>query len=490
MARIMVVDDEKPVRQVVSELIQRLGHETVTAADLAEARRKSAAGPFDAVLLDVHLPDGDGLDFIPEVKDWTGSPEVIVFTGLGSPDGAELAITRRAWDYIEKPVTLNKVALPLSRLLQYRRERTSSPPLETLKETKIIGSSAIIRDRLELVVKAAASPANVLLTGATGTGKELFALAIHDNSERKDRSFVVLDCAALPETLVESLLFGHAKGAFTGADSSSEGLIKQADGGTLFLDEIGDLPLNAQRSFLRVLQERRFRPVGGDREKDSDFRLIAATHHNLEQMVEEGRFRSDLLFRLKTITIKLPPLSQRGRDVMEIGRYHLARLCAKFGSKKKELSPEFVEALISYPWPGNVRELVSTLEWSLATAGREPTLFAMHLPEHIRVTLARSKIQKNEEPDRFDPEKGKSRRRPPLRLVPESEPGSAFGGAVLPSWKEYRRKGVNRLEAEYLVKLLSLTGGDMARAGEISGIGRSRLYQLFREHHLSPKGDD
>ncbi len=490
LARIMVVDDEEPVRQIVSELIRRLGHDTVAAANLAEARRRSAEGPFDAVLLDVHLPDGDGLDFIPEVKDWPGSPEVVVFTGLGSPDGAELAITRRAWDYIEKPVTLNKLALPLSRLLQYRRERTPSPPLTDLREPRIIGGSSLIRDCLELVAKAAASPVNVLLAGATGTGKELFALAIHNNSHRKNKPFVVLDCAALPETLVESLLFGHAKGAFTGADSPSEGLIKQADGGTLFLDEIGDLPLNAQRSFLRVLQERRFRPVGGDREKESDFRLIAATHQNLELMVEEGRFRSDLLFRLKTIIIKLPPLNQRNRDILEIARYHLAKLCAKFGSEKKEFSPEFAEALTSYHWPGNVRELVNTLEWSLATAGREPTLFAMHLPEHIRVTLARSKVQKNDPPGIPAPDRGRKGVRTPLRLVPENGPGRSAPRIPLPSWKEYRRKGVHRLEAEYLVKLVSLTGGDMVRAGEISGIGRSRLYQLLREHGLSLRGDD
>ena len=487
MAKILVVDDEKSVLEVVSEIIRRLGHDTVVASNLAEARGRALEGPFDAVLLDVHLPDGDGLDFIPEVKDWPGSPEVIVFTGLGNPDGAELAMTRRAWDYIEKPVTLKKMALPLSRLLQYRRDRAPAPSLESLKKTRIMGSSPLIRGCLELVVKAASSPANVLITGPTGTGKELFALAIHDNSSRRERPFVVLDCAALPDTLVESLLFGHAKGAFTGADSPAEGLILQAHGGTLFLDEIGDLPLSAQRSFLRVLQEHRFRPVGGDKERESDFRLIAATHQNLERMVEEGRFREDLLFRLRAIAIKLPPLSQRGADVLEIARYHLVRLSRKFETPEKELSPEFLEALTSYHWPGNVRELVNTLEWSLANAGQEPTLFSLHLPDQIRVTLARSKVRGLGEPGPDQAGRKAAGRKPSLRLVQDSPVQG--GGEPLPSWKEYRRKGVRRLEAEYLVKLLSVCGGDVARAGRISGIGRSRLYQLLREHDLSPKGE-
>jgi two-component system NtrC family response regulator len=212
----------------------------------------------------------------------------------------------------------------------------------------------------------------VLITGETGTGKELFARAIHANSPRAAQPFVVVDCASLPETLVESILFGHVKGAFTGADKAREGLVALADGGTLFLDEVGELPFSMQRAFLRVLEDRTFRPVGSKTERSSDFRLVAATNRQLEAMVERGEFRKDLLFRIRSFSIELPALRERSEDIPEIVALQMEKLAAAGRFGRKDFSPEFMEALTAYPWPGNVRELVQCLERSLAAAGPRP----------------------------------------------------------------------------------------------------------------------
>ena len=261
-----------------------------------------------------------------------------------------------------------------------------------LKRESIIGESPQLRGCLELVAQAASTDANALIQGETGTGKELFARAIHENSRRARKSFVVVDCASLPETLVEGMLFGHKKGAYTGADSSSEGLIKQADGGTLFLDEIGELSLSTQRSFLRVLQERCFRPLGGEELVRSEFRVIAATNRTLEAQVKQGAFRSDLFFRLKTIAIELPPLRDRASDIKDILFFHLNRLRDRYGLGVKGLSPEFLEAILAYSWPGNVRELINAVEYALSSSGEEPSLYPQHLPTDIRITLAQESL--------------------------------------------------------------------------------------------------
>jgi two-component system NtrC family response regulator len=330
-----------------------------------------------------------------------------------------------------------------------------------LKRNGIIGDSEKITACLELVAQAADSDANVLITGETGTGKELFAKVIHANSRRAPKSFVVVDCTALPETLVESVLFGHARGAFTGAETSEEGLIKQADGGTLFLDEIGELPSAIQKKFLRVVQEHRFRPVGGRREITSDFRLMAATNRNLETMVREGRFREDLLFRLRTIVIDAPPLREIPGDIKKLTIHYMNDLCKRFGIIAKRASPEFWETVNAYPWPGNVRELIQALEKALISAKEEPMLFPKHLPTYIRIYAARSSF----------PEKPASPLKPGIRAgVPD----------VPPQLKEIRRAAVADAERRYLKDLLSYSGGDKTKACRISGLSRSRFYTLLR----------
>ena len=312
------------------------------------------------------------------------------------------------------------------------------------------------------MAQAASSDANVLITGETGTGKELLAKVVHANSRRAPRNFVVVDCTALPETLVESVLFGHVRGAYTGAETSEEGLIKQADGGTLFLDEIGELPLSIQKRFLRVIQEHTFRPVGGRREIASDFRLIAATNRSLETMVREGRFREDLLFRLRTIVIDPPPLREIPGDIKKLTIFYMNDLCERFGIVAKRASPEFWEIMDSYPWPGNVRELIQALEKALISAKEEPMLFPKHLPTYIRIHVARSAF-----PSKLA-SPGEPEIRPDIPKVP-------------PKLKEIRKAAVAEAERRYLKDLISYAGGDKNEACRISGLSRSRFYTLLRK---------
>jgi two-component system NtrC family response regulator len=314
------------------------------------------------------------------------------------------------------------------------------------------------------VSQVAASEANVLISGETGTGKELFAVAIHRNSRRAAKNFVVVDCAALPETLVESILFGHEKGAYTGADRARDGLVLQADGGTLFLDEVGELPMPMQRTFLRVLQEKRFRPVGGKTEVRSDFRLIAASNRDLDQMVGQNQIREDLLFRLRSFCIELPPLRERKEDIPELLAHYTLELCARFGMEAKEFSPEFLALLSEYPWPGNIRELINALERTLITARYERVLFPKHLPTHIRVQLARSSFG----------EKGPEEA---LTKPPSPQP--------FPSIQAVREKALEETEKKYLRELLSFTKGNIPEACRISGLSRSRIYLLLKKHNLS-----
>ena len=317
MASILIIDDDRLVCNMLLDIIQDMGHSVTCSHTLGSGMSKALTENYDLVLLDVGLPDGNGLDAIPRIQKIEPAPQIIIITASGDQNGAELAIRNGAWDYIQKPASVHDMTLPIVRALQYREERKVesrggvAPKLLALDG--IVGNCPKMKGRFELVAQAANSEINVLITGETGTGKELFASAIHNNSLRAKKPFVVVDCSALPETLVESILFGHDKGAFTGAEKAREGLIKQADGGTLFLDEVGELPLSVQKAFLRVLQERRFRPVGSSAEISSDFRLIAATNRDLQKMVHEGTFRNDFLFRLRSFIIELPPLRETGR---------------------------------------------------------------------------------------------------------------------------------------------------------------------------------
>jgi two-component system, NtrC family, response regulator len=377
-------------------------------------------------------------------------------------DSAELATRRGAWSYIVKGPSVTPILNALSNVLDYQSEKSDSGCQIVRENEGIIGESHQLRACVGLATQAAASNATVLITGETGTGKELFARAIHNHCPRHLGNFVVVDCAALPDALVESILFGHTKGAFTGADRVRDGLVKQADGGTLFLDEVGELPLSLQGPFLRVLQEHRFRPVGSDEEVESDFRLIAATNRDLEVMARESLFRKDLFYRLQTFEIHLPPLREREDDIERIALHHVARICERYEKFLKRLSPESLEVLNQYPWPGNVRELVRAIESAIVAAQQQETVFAKHLPENIRVEVARQVTAG--------------------RLTHEEIPQHASIG--IPSLKQVREAAGDAAEKDYLANLMDVTLGDISQACSASGLSRSRLYALLKRHGI------
>ncbi len=466
MPKILVIDDDEDICGSLETAINLMGFPTDHAFDMEDGLRKINSNAYDVVFLDVYLPDGDGLDALPKIRAIPSSPEVIIITGEGHPDGAELAIKNGAWDYIQKPLSVDNIILQLTRSLQYRDEKKAIKPSMALKREGIIGESPEIRKCLDLVVQAALSDVNVLITGDTGTGKELFASAIHENSGRSGKNFVIVDCAALPETLVESTLFGHVKGAFTGAYQDREGLIKQADGGTIFLDEIGELPTSVQKTFLRVLQERRFRPVGSKKEINSDFRLIAATNRDLNELIKDGKFRRDLLFRIKSLIIELPPLKERVQDIKELALQTMIKFCDREGIGTKGFSPEFIKILETYDWPGNVRELINIIEGAISKARYEPTLFPKHLSNQIRINVARSSFKTG-------PEK---------KLHPTENPSPSQPFSTL---KEFRETVIMENEKRYLRELISFTGGDIKEACRISGLGRARLYGLMKNYGIS-----
>jgi two-component system, NtrC family, response regulator len=472
MAEILIVDSDDTYRDSLQASIERLGCNAVWVRSLGDGLDRLSKGAFEVVLLQSRLPEGQSVDALPTILEMPSAPEVIMFTDSGDADEAELAIRSGAWDYIERPPSAKALTLTLVRVLQYRSKKLRSLPAKPLKEeafSGVVGSSPAIKACMEVVALAAHSDANVLIGGETGTGKELFAWAIHNNSPRASKRFVVVDCASLTESLVESTLFGYERGAFTGADRARDGLVKLADGGTLFLDEVGELPLSVQRSFLRVLQERRFRPVGGSRELKSDFRIVAASNRNLDDMVRHGRFRKDLLFRIRAFSMELPPLRERLEDIEELVKYQMTQLCECYGMRKKDFSPEFFEVLKRYSWPGNVRELFNALERAIAAARHEPALFPKHLPTYIRIELARSSVSDES-------------------ALRDAAPETAGTAKSIPSLKQVRDAAVAEVEQRYVRDLATLTSGDIGEACRLSGLSRSRLYHLLKKYSVSMSG--
>lgn len=461
MAQILIVDDSTVFCDVTAEVFRGMGHVVACAHTLAAGLEALANQP-DVVFLDVDLPDGNGIKALSRFLRQPVAPEVIVVTAYVDPEAAAEAMDAGAWDYVEKESSLETLRHALQVAVRYRVERRQGHAHTTFDRSGIIGESPCLLACLKRTASAAATNASILLTGETGTGKELFARVVHHNSPRRRGPFVVLDGSAVPAPLSESIFFGHVKGAFTGALKTTSGLLGQATGGTLFLDEVGELPLDIQKRLLRVLQERRFRPVGGAAEVESDFRLVAATNRDLSDMVAAGEFRSDLLYRLNIIEIRLPALRERLSDIPLLTDYILGR---KEG-REHVVSAEFLEALRYYNWPGNVRELVNALETAMVGSDGTKTLYPKYLPSHIRQYLARRTV---------------SSRHP--KTLPRKSPE---GQGVFKTWKEQRNAAVEAAAKEYFVKLLRHVDGDIGLACQHSALSQQHFYATLKKYNLKP----
>ncbi|MBI3107440.1 MAG: sigma-54-dependent Fis family transcriptional regulator [Candidatus Rokubacteria bacterium] len=445
--RILVVDDEPAQRELVSGFLRKRGFEVDEAAGGQAALARFTQEPFDLVLTDQRMPDLSGLDLLQRLRAVTPEAAVIVMTAYGTIETAVGAIKAGATDYLSKPINLDELLHRIERVRERQRLLGENLELRAALEERhrvegIIGDSGRMQEVLSLVRRVAGSDATVLIRGESGTGKELIARAIHHASPRAAGPLVAVNCAALPEGLLESELFGHEKGAFTGAAASRKGRFELADGGSIFLDEIGDLPLHLQVKLLRVLQERQFERVGGTRTIPVNVRVLAATHRNLEALVREGRFRDDLYYRINVVTLLLPPLRERREDLPPLIEHFLTRFAGKNGKTIRGLTREARDALLRYDYPGNVRELENLIERA--------------------VVLTRDEVI------------GKSDL--PLSLDEQGPEGEAPAGLVA---------AVEGLERRMIRDALSRAGGVQTRAAELLGISERVLRYKLRKYGLA-----
>jgi DNA-binding NtrC family response regulator len=385
--RLLIVDDEKSLRDMLGLLFHKQGFEVLTASNYTEGVAAAIRSNPDVILCDIKMPDGNGLDLLSRVRDEHLPTPVIMITAHTSTEDAIQAMKRGAVDYISKPFNNDELLLVVRRALGEKRLQDENLYLRQELAGKytfanIIGKGSRMQEIFRTVERIGKVSSTVLLTGESGTGKELIARAIHFSSIRKDRKFVSINCGALPESLLESELFGHERGAFTGAVREKRGLFQEADGGTLFLDEISETTPTMQVKLLRAIQEKLIRKVGGNDEVSVDVRIIAATNKDLNDLVAEGRFREDLFYRINVIPIPLPPLRSRSEDIAPLTTHFITQLCKEQKIPEKKISIEAMRLLEAYPWPGNVRELENTLERTVALEAG-PVVNASSLPEAI-----------------------------------------------------------------------------------------------------------
>ena len=372
MSKILIVEDEIIIRTALRKLLTRNKYDIKEAGSVSEATKKYKLDNFDLIISDLRLPGAPGTDLIQ----LAGEIPVLIMTSYASLRSAVDSMRMGAVDYIAKPFDHDEMLAAVKRVIGKSTARLAQAKLAATGENDsaidgMIGTSTVMKELYTKIHKVAPTNATVLVNGETGTGKELVANAIHGESPRKDYPIISVNCAAIPETLIEAELFGHEKGAFTGAASMREGLVAAADGGTLFLDEIGELPLEAQARLLRVLQEGEVRPIGSVESKKVDVRLVAATHRDLSRLVREKKFREDLYFRLNVVQIKLPPLRERGKDILALAETFVKRFCAEMRKPPLTLTPEAIQAITTYTWPGNIRELENAMQRSVILCDNE-----------------------------------------------------------------------------------------------------------------------
>jgi DNA-binding NtrC family response regulator len=458
-ARILLVEDKDSLRAMLKHALERQGHAVLEARDEPEGVRALQQDQPDLVLSDLRLPEGDGFGVLRASKEIDADIPVIVMTAFGRIEDAVTAMKEGALDFLAKPVDPDHLLLLVARALEQRRLVNENILLrEELAVRRgaphIVGDDPVLRKVLATVQRAAATDTTVLIEGESGTGKELFARTLHALSLRADQPFVAINCAAIPETLLESELFGHEKGAFTGAVARKPGKFELAHRGTLFLDEIGDLPLGLQAKILRALEEKRFERLGGTSSLQVDVRLVAATNRGLKAQVAQRRFREDLYFRLSVFPITVPPLRERRQDIPTLARYFVERFCREMKKKTLVLSAQAVEALQNYPWPGNVRELQNCIERAVILTEGD----AIH-PRHLNLALVRA-----EEPSEA------------------SSPWSQIdlSGTLL----DVTRRVGAEAEARKIRAALAEVGDDRGRASEILGISYKALLAKMKEHGI------
>jgi DNA-binding NtrC family response regulator len=449
---VLVVDDDAAFRRVLSGELERAGYQVTAAGSGDEALRKAREADPQLVLLDLRLPDMSGLDVLKALRDRSATSDVIVLTGHGSIDTAIESIRMGAFDYVAKPCPLDELEVRMQRAVERQSlrsrasllERGLTPPDVT---GSFVGRSPHFRGLLDLVDRVAPTESTVLITGETGAGKEMVAKLIHARSPRRHRPFVVVECAALQESLLQSELFGHERGAFTGADRAKPGLFEVAHGGTLFLDEIGEVSQATQVKLLRVLDTSTFRHVGGTNEVHVDVRVLAATNRDLSAMVSQGLFRQDLYYRLSTITLGVPPLRERPEDIDVLVDHFLDVLNCRFGVQKR-MAPATLARLRRHDWPGNVRELLHAIEAAIVVCRGDEVL-----PEHLPASLGNG---------------GGGAR--------DAKPKDGADGDRLPTLQEMERTHIERA--------LRTTGGHRGNAARMLGISERNLYRKLREYGL------
>ena len=448
-AKVLLVDDEKNVRLSLQGVLQDEGYGVETAVSGEECLRLLQKKAYDVLFLDVWLPGRDGVEILREIKAMNSSPYVVMISGHGTIETAVQATKLGAFDFIEKPLSMEKVMLVLAHACKQKRLEEENRTLKDLvrQETVMIGRSVPMKALRQQIEYAAPTEGRILIYGENGTGKELVARLLHLSSLRKDQPFVEVNCAAIPDDLIESELFGSVKGAYTGATESRKGKFELADGGTLFLDEVGDMSLKTQAKVLRVLEEQRFHPVGSHQAIEVDVRVIAATNKNLEEEMERGTFREDLFFRLNVIPFEVPPLRERREDVPELVDYFMEHFCLGYGKREKRILPVAMEKLFSYNWPGNVREVKNMVErLVIMVPGKEVDL--LDLP----VSTFRQELK--------------------------SESGTRPEG-----WHQAREE----FERKFILDKLNLHGGNISRTAAAIGIQRSHLHRKLKSYQIKTK---
>lgn len=461
-SRILVVDDEESIREFLEIMLKKEGYEITLAEDGLRAKDLLAKKSFDMIISDLQMPGMTGIELLKHVKDT--SPEIVfmMITAFGTTENAVEAMKMGAYDYITKPFKIDEVRLNIQNALRSKNLETENRSLR--KELKqeysfqnMIGNAPVMHQIFDMIKRVSQTPTNVLITGESGTGKEVVAKSIHFNGPLKDRPFVTVNCGAIPENLMESEMFGHKKGSFTGAITDKVGMFEVADGGTLFLDEVGELPLSIQVKLLRAIQERVIRRVGATDDMKVDVRIIAATNRNLEEMVKSGTFREDLYYRLNVINIKTPSLRERKDDIPLLAQHFLRKYNERLNKNIQSISTEAMEMIIKYNFPGNVRELENLIERTVALEAGA-TILPESLPPMVNTPSGRKMASSNE--------------------IEVTEDGLELD------------KVMGQIEKELLVKAIHAAGGIKKRAAKLLNISFRSMRYRIEKYNLGIVGDD